>query len=1265
MLGNGGLVGAVAQVQAVLIVQHELAVAVDAARHGGRGLQVDAGVQRGAGHRRIGCGQGRRRQRVARADDGAAARAVAVGGAGLVEPDGTLGLDDQRADQALRALLDDVAHGAQRNGAELDGRATLGRAVEQVPLDLAGVPGVGLDLTRRGELRRVDADVAAVADARVKVHQRCVQADLARRLQVVDVERDDVGHRRVARQIRHRLVGGQAVGQVDGDAVARIGAQHQWLRRLGAGTQRGDVAHRHVHQRGRVGQAGAPVVDQGTAGQQVTRGPGLDVVRAGRGTNRATVEAQGGGHAAQHAADQSAQQAVGAAQQAGGGVDEVGGQGLEQAAGDGAGELIDHVRAGVGTQDAPGAVPQRVGRAVVEEVVHLLGTASNLGEQADVHLEVLGDAKLLRADVRRRRIGHLTLPLLAVQREDLLHFLGAVDQAHLHALALVGAQHRGERVAVHGGAEDVGRVATGVRVQVGHLAITRQAQRQGLVLVVDEEGVVVLGRDHLGLGRRVHRHAVGLVEQAEVGAGEHELAEVRVGGLVLRVLDLRDRADTATQRLATLVQPGRALGLDHQRVVEAVLLDRRRAEVVVREHGAQRVVDAVLVIELIGPPALDAGLEADLGGCRQGGVAIDHGHGAVGAHLAHRAARGQRGLGTFDQRAAREGAVFIVPAVAAAVRRHDVELDQVDVLADGVGGCLDLEVVLLQHFRHAVGVAELDAIARVGAEEERVGRARQAFVGCHVAVEHVDARLRVMPAGLVDDQVQLDHRHVVAAHRRGGRTRVGKRRAGRRGLAVDLEGGGRTGSRLGGVAPGLAVEGHRGALQRRAGFGQQQHVGGHQLGRQVGRGHAGTQHAGAARDDVTADAGGAQRALGGQVQRRLRRAVACGPSDKEGEARRGRRAVGGHGRQRHPADRQDAGAEGAAIGSTGQRVGAAAEFAVGQHAGAVLEHVMRAPQAPHALGEVRVHVAMEDRVAHRQVAVAAGVGDVKRHALARADGLAVEVAGLVSVLGLGKPLVGVQVEDVGFLDAGLQHAEAHRVAQIAVVHIARIVRVQLLRAAVEVAAHHHRRVTVGPGSQEEVLQRALRAIGRRADAGAVGRDDGAHAAGAVVDGKAVADADAGTGVVEHVAVGLHRLELVVQHDAELAEPVVIGDGIAVVDDGEVLHHGIEVAMHHGIAATAQVLVDVEQRHARGVDRLVIDQLARQRLGLGRGHDRGTDLAAVGVGIDRLDVDRAEQAQRGGATVALATGGCAVVVEDVAAFALHHQAVGDVLARLDA
>ncbi len=70
-----------------------------------------------------------------------------------------------------------------------------------------------------------------------------------------------------------------------------------------------------------------------------------------------------------------------------------------------------------------------------------------------------------------------------------------------------------------------------------------------------------------------------------------------------------------------------------------------------------------------------------------------------------------------------------------------------------------------------------------------------------------------------------------------------------------------------------------------------------------------------------------------------------------------------------------------------------------------LEHVVDAPERPHPFGEVRIKVAVEDRVAHRVVQVAAAaVDDLHRVAGAGDHGLAVQVLAVIAI-GRMEPLV--------------------------------------------------------------------------------------------------------------------------------------------------------------------------------------------------------------------------------------------------------------------
>jgi hypothetical protein len=76
------------------------------------------------------------------------------------------------------------------------------------------------------------------------------------------------------------------------------------------------------------------------------------------------------------------------------------------------------------------------------------------------------------------------------------------------------------------------------------------------------------------------------------------------------------------------------------------------------------------------------------------------------------------------------------------------------------------------------------------------------------------------------------------------------------------------------------------------------------------------------------------------------------------------------------------------------------------------KRVVRAPHGPHARGEVRIEVAVKDRIADDFVAVAAAVeSHLQRVTRARADHLAIEIGAFVAVRRL-QPLVRVLVMNV-------------------------------------------------------------------------------------------------------------------------------------------------------------------------------------------------------------------------------------------------------------
>ena len=109
-----------------------------------------------------------------------------------------------------------------------------------------------------------------------------------------------------------------------------------------------------------------------------------------------------------------------------------------------------------------------------------------------------------------------------------------------------------------------------------------------------------------------------------------------------------------------------------------------------------------------------------------------------------------------------EGAVLVVEAVARPVGGGHVELHEVDVLADDVGRRTDLEVVELVVGGDEVGMPELDRVAGIRTEEERLRGADAGDGLADVAPERQEPLLREVPALLVLDHVDLEHGRLVS-----------------------------------------------------------------------------------------------------------------------------------------------------------------------------------------------------------------------------------------------------------------------------------------------------------------------------------------------------------------------------------------------------------------------------------------------------------------------------------------------------------------------
>ena len=420
------------------------------------------------------------------------------------------------------------------------------------------------------------------------------------------------------------------------------------------------------------------------------------------------------------------------------------------------------------------------------------------------------------------------------------------------------------------------------------------------------------------------------------------------------------------------------------------------------------------------------------------------------------------------------------------------------------------------------------------------------------------------------------------------------------------------------------------------------------------------------------------------VQRRLRRPMA-------GLARNVERVAGKRGRGQR---RQ----RGARDGHDGGRLGATRHLGVGQAAPArvvgragrlvgpeqalvvaVLEHVMHAPQLPHALRKVRVEVAVKDRVARREVAVArAAELDAVAEGGAGRDGLRVEI-GRVRVARVQHPLVRVQVEHMRFLRPRVQVAKAHGVAQVAVVHVGRVVLVARADRRplwlVLVPLQHQRRIAVGPGAEEELLGAALGAVLGHAHLALqrCGHHGRAHAGGAVVDAHAVFQVVQRVVGVVQLGKGLLGVNLVMQDGGELAKRrpaavaehvlagVLAGCGVAAAAGALGRHDdGVQVAVHDALA------VEHVQHRARGAAAdvapgLVVDGAVGVLPGLNGGRDAQqlvmADLRSVPARPLRFHVHGGKQAQADLPAVAFAAHRRGGGIGEVGAL-LHRAPAGD-------
>ena len=278
---------------------------------------------------------------------------------------------------------------------------------------------------------------------------------------------------------------------------------------------------------------------------------------------------------------------------------------------------------------------------------------------------------------------------------------------------------------------------------------------------------------------------------------------------------------------------------------------------------------------------------------------------------------------------------------------------------------------------------------------------------------------------------------------------------------------------------------------------------------------------------------------------------------------------------------------------------------------------MHAEQRPEALGEVRVQVAVEDRVPDRAGDAARAPDQLGGEHVTRAEGLAVDLRALQVavrvvrsadrgvVVRLDQPLVSVHVEDVRLLHACEPVAELDRVLGVGVRDVGGPARAGELAAGVRPA-------------QSAVLDLVL-PDGRQPRSLAAGQLDQCRVAvGPGRQGRLLADAV----TAQLLLAPLGGLGAVVEPEAD-ARDLVVGELDA-------------LAERHG-GGVGDDRVEVELAALPG------DRAVRRRGVELRAADRVVPGRAL-----RLDRERAEQAVHGRAAVRLGAGDRAVIVEQVGA-----------------
>ena len=449
-------------------------------------------------------------------------------------------------------------------------------------------------------------------------------------------------------------------------------------------------------------------------------------------------------------------------------------------------------------QVAAAAVSLHAGLAVGADLARVVDT------QRDGFLAVVHDhqARVLHVDGLRarthraevvERVGQRIFQFNEQVREDRVDLLarrrvdGEAEGVLRRAVPLRVAGVEGRRRQARAVGNERHALLVGADVDTG---LIRMLEVAVLEIKFAERHLAVDTRDLRGRGTGRRLHGV-----AGVGAGLRLRLDLR---LPARRAAVAERAAVQTRvgapgcaggrvvaqlRAGLVVCPDRTSRLGQHRGVQADLLVRGRAVVVVREDDAQAAVNAVGVDHRVGEPALDRRacalpllgelapqLPGDLAPVRvlfghQRRLAVGRAGRDTGLAFGGVAVEAVDGMDTLAHRRWAEGAVFVVPAVGRAVSGGQVPLGQMDVLADDVGRRAHLVVVDLVVRGHQVAVVEHRTVEGVQSHHQRLRGLGLGDDGVHVLPQRHDALLRVVIAHLVEHGVELQVRALVDARR--------------------------------------------------------------------------------------------------------------------------------------------------------------------------------------------------------------------------------------------------------------------------------------------------------------------------------------------------------------------------------------------------------------------------------------------------------------------------------------------------------------------